>query len=189
MRTNTILRLLFIGSVWTLVGVSAWQFLQLVSQPGVPASATDPFRAKTVVGPLVTAGMELSLLQMSQAFGPLCGQEDHAPAHDRRTAGLPGPGFSPLPLLFSFNTRDQLPTGKPVSGSRFSAWAASSRRQPRSCSPNPPPISTVKAFGSFRAVRSNSHSARRFPPAGKGPPGETVERKKLSSFSPGAGTL
>ncbi len=59
MRTNLILRLLFIASVWVLIGVCAWQFLQFVLQPEGVVSTTDPFRAKIVMGPLVVAGMEL----------------------------------------------------------------------------------------------------------------------------------
>ncbi len=59
MRTNVILRCLFVASVWVLIGVSAWQFVQGVSQPAGPVGATDPFRARVVMGPLVVGAMEL----------------------------------------------------------------------------------------------------------------------------------
>lgn len=59
MSTHWLLRLLFVISVWTLIGVSAWQFIYFMRWSESYQVVAPAFQARVYMGPLVIGGMEL----------------------------------------------------------------------------------------------------------------------------------
>jgi ABC-type transport system involved in cytochrome c biogenesis permease subunit len=59
MATNPLLRTLFVISVWLLIGISAWQFVQFAIWPERYQTVASAFQARVYLGPLVIGGMTL----------------------------------------------------------------------------------------------------------------------------------